>query len=78
MEKKIQETGMKLLWGTANAFSHKRYMSGASTNPDPEVFAYKAAQVKDCMDATLRLGGQNYVLMVFRQKSTQGIELLTP
>ena len=62
MEKKIQETGMKLLWGTANAFSHKRYMSGASTNPDPEVFAYKAAQVKDCMDATMRLGGENYVL----------------
>ena len=47
----------KLLWATANAFSHKRYMSGASTNPDPEVFAYKAAQVKDCMDATKRLGG---------------------
>ena len=37
-------------------------MSGASTNPDPEVFAYKAAQVKDCMDATMRLGGENYVL----------------
>ena len=62
MEQKINDSGMKLLWGTANAFSHKRYMSGASTNPDPEVFAYKAAQVKDCMDATMRLGGQNYVL----------------
>jgi xylose isomerase len=62
MESKMQETGTKLLWGTANAFSHKRYMSGASTNPDPEVFAYKAAQVKDCMDATQRLGGSNYVL----------------
>jgi len=62
MEKKMQDTDMKLLWGTANAFSHKRYMSGASTNPDPEVFAYKAAQVKDCMDATMRLGGENYVL----------------
>ena len=62
MEKKIDETGVKLLWGTANAFSHKRYMSGASTNPDPEVFAYVAAQVKDCMEATMRLGGQNYVL----------------
>ena len=62
MQEKISSTGMKLLWGTANAFSHKRYMSGASTNPDPEVFAYKAAQVKDCMDATIRLGGQNYVL----------------
>jgi xylose isomerase len=62
MESKMQYSGTKLLWGTANAFSHKRYMSGASTNPDPEVFAYKAAQVKDCMDATKRLGGSNYVL----------------
>ena len=62
MEKKISETGIKLLWGTANAFSHKRFMGGASTNPDPEVFAYAAAQVKDCMDATNRLGGENYVL----------------
>ena len=62
MEKKIDETGVKLLWGTANAFSHKRYMGGASTNPDPEVFAYAAAQVKDCMEATKRLGGENYVL----------------
>ena len=62
MQEKMTQTGTKLLWGTANAFSHKRYMSGASTNPDPEVFAYKAAQVKDCLDATLRLGGQNYVL----------------
>ena len=62
IEKKINETGVKLLWGTANAFSHKRYMSGASTNPDPEVFAYAAAQVKDCMEATMNLGGQNYVL----------------
>ena len=62
MEKKIQDTGVKLLWGTANAFSHKRYMGGASTNPDPEVFAYAAAQVKDCMEATKRLGGENYVL----------------
>ena len=62
MEKKIQQTGVKLLWGTANAFSNKRYMSGASTNPDPEVFAYVAAQVKNCLDITQRLGGQNYVL----------------
>tara|TARA_Y100000590_G_scaffold328075_1_gene372479 strand:- start:2812 stop:4125 length:1314 start_codon:yes stop_codon:yes gene_type:complete len=62
MEKKIEKTGIKLLWGTANAFSHKRYMSGASTNPDPEVFAYYAAQVKNCMDITKRLEGQNYVL----------------
>ncbi|SVA03877.1 uncharacterized protein METZ01_LOCUS56731, partial [marine metagenome] len=62
MEKKMSETGVKLLWGTANAFSHKRFMAGASTNPDPEIFAYAAAQVKDCMNATNRLGGENYVL----------------
>ena len=62
MEIKMKDTGVKLLWGTANAFSHKRYMGGASTNPDPEVFAYVAAQVKDCMDITKHLGGQNYVL----------------
>jgi len=62
IEKKMKATGVKLLWGTANAFSNKRYMSGASTNPDPEVFAYIAGQVKDCMDATMHLGGQNYVL----------------
>ena len=62
MENKIKYSGVKLLWGTANAFSHRRYMSGASTNPDPDVFAYIAAQVKDCMDATKYLGGQNYVL----------------
>ena len=62
MEKKLSKSKIKLLWGTANAFSHRRYMAGASTNPDPEVFAYKAAQVKDCMEATMRLGGQNYVL----------------
>ena len=62
MEKKINQSNTKLLWGTANAFSHKRYMGGASTNPNPEVFAYVAAQVKDCMEATMKLGGQNYVL----------------
>lgn len=61
-EKKIEETGVELLWGTANLFSHRRFMSGASTNPDPEVFAYSAATIKTCMDATYRLGGQNYVL----------------
>jgi len=52
----------KLLWGTANMFSHRRWMSGAATNPDPEVYAYAAATVKACMDATHKLGGQNYVL----------------
>jgi xylose isomerase len=59
---KQHETGMKLLWGTANLFSHRRFMSGASTNPDPEIFALAALQVKEAMDATLKLGGENYVL----------------
>ncbi len=58
----IDRTGVKLLWGTANLFSHPRYASGAATNPDPEVFAYAAAQVKHMMEVTHRLGGQNYVL----------------
>jgi xylose isomerase len=53
---------MKLLWGTANLFSHRRFMSGASTNPNPEIFALGALQVKEAMDATLKLGGANYVL----------------
>ena len=55
-------TGMKLLWGTANLFSHRRFMAGASTNPNPEIFAMAALQVKEAMDATLKLGGENYVL----------------
>ena len=59
---KMQESGVKLLWGTANLFSHPRYMSGAATNPDPDVFAYAAAQVKNAIDATHKLGGANYVL----------------
>jgi xylose isomerase len=59
---KQQATGVKLLWGTANLFSHRRFMSGASTNPDPEVFAMAALQVKEAMDATVRLGGANYVM----------------
>lgn len=59
---KQKKTGVKLLWGTANLFSHRRFMSGASTNPDPDVFAYSAATVKSCMDATKKLGGANYVL----------------
>lgn len=60
--RKQQETGMKLLWGTANLFSHRRFMAGAATNPDPEIFAMAALQVKEAMDATLKLGGENYVL----------------
>lgn len=60
--RKMADGGPKLLWGTANLFSHRRYMSGAATNPDPDVFAFSAATVKTCMDATHRLGGENYVL----------------
>jgi xylose isomerase len=61
-EKKMADTGVRLLWGTANLFSHPRYAAGAATNPDPEVFAYAAAQVKHAMEATHRLDGSNYVL----------------
>ncbi len=59
---KMETSKTRLLWGTANLFSHRRFMSGASTNPDPDVFAWSAATVKLCMDATHRLGGENYVL----------------
>ena len=59
---KMDDTGVKLLWGTANLFSHRRFMSGAATNPDPDVFAFSAATIKTCMDATIKLGGENYVL----------------
>ena len=58
----MDRTGVGLLWGTANMFSHPRFQAGAATNPDPELFAYAAAQVRHCMDATHRLGGENYVL----------------
>ncbi|HWM86779.1 MAG TPA: xylose isomerase [Kofleriaceae bacterium] len=58
----MRRSGVKLLWGTANLFSNRRYMSGAATNPDPEVFAFAAAQVKEILEATHRLGGENYVL----------------
>jgi xylose isomerase len=60
--RKMGETKVKLLWGTANLFSHRRYMSGAATNPDPEVFAQGAAQVKNALEVTHELGGANYVL----------------
>ena len=59
---KMEVSGTKLLWGTANLFTNRRFMSGAATNPDPDVFAYSAATVKSCMDATQKLGGENYVL----------------
>ena len=58
----MERTGVKLLWGTTNAFSHRRFMAGAATNPDPSAFRYAAAQVAHCMSATKRLGGANYVL----------------
>ena len=59
---KQQETGVNLLWGTANCFTNPRYAAGAATNPDPEVFACAATQVVHAMNATHKLGGQNYVL----------------
>jgi xylose isomerase len=62
IERKMSDTGVKLLWGTANLFSHPRYLAGAATNPNPEVFAYAAAQVKSALEATHRLHGANYVL----------------
>lgn len=60
-KEKQQETGIKLLWGTANVFGHKRYMNGAATNPDFNVVARAAVQIKNAIDATIELGGQNYV-----------------
>ena len=60
--KKMQKQRTKLLWGTANLFSNRRYMAGAATNPDPEVFAYAAGQVKNVLELTHHLGGANYVL----------------
>ena len=59
---KMEASQTRLLWGTANLFSHRRFMSGAATNPDPDVFAFSAATIKSCMDATAKLGGENYVL----------------
>ena len=59
---KMETSQTRLLWGTANLFSHRRFMAGAATNPDPDVFAFSAAAIKSCMDATAQLGGENYVL----------------
>lgn len=61
-EKEMKRTGIKLLWGTANLFSNARFCAGGSTNPNPDLYAYAAAQVKHAMDVTHRLGGENYVL----------------
>lgn len=60
-KEKMDETGVKLLWGTANLFSHPRYMNGGATNPDFNVVAYAGNQVKNALDATIKLGGENYV-----------------
>ena len=60
-KEKQAETGIKLLWGTANVFGHARYMNGAATNPDFDVVARAAVQIKNAIDATIELGGQNYV-----------------
>ena len=60
--KKMQSSRTRLLWGTANLFSNRRYMAGAATNPDPDVFAYAAGQVKQMLEVTHDLGGANYVL----------------
>ena len=62
-EEKMEATGIRLLWGTANAFSNPRYMCGASTNPDPEVFAYAASQVQNAMDATKTMLSQTISLL---------------
>jgi xylose isomerase len=61
LKQKQEETGVKLLWGTANLFSHMRYMNGAATNPDFHVLSHAGAQVKAALDATIELGGENYV-----------------
>lgn len=61
-EKEMKRTGIKLLWGTANLFSNARFCAGGSTNPNPDLYAYAAAQVKHALDVTHRLGGENYVL----------------
>ena len=60
--RKMETSRTRLLWGTANLFSNRRYMSGAATNPNPDVFAYAAGQVKNVLEATHELGGANYVL----------------
>lgn len=60
-KEKQTESGVKLLWGTANCFSNPRYMNGAATNPEFDVLAFAGAQVKNALDATIKLGGENYV-----------------
>lgn len=67
---RMNETGLKLLWGTANVFGHKRYMNGAATNPEFDVVARAAVQIKNAIDATIKLGGQNYVFWGGREGYT--------
>jgi len=62
MAQKISQSGVQLLWGTANLFSHPRYAAGAATNPNPDVFAWAAHQVRSMLEVTHKLGGANYVL----------------
>lgn len=61
LKEKMQESGIRLLWGTANCFSHPRYMHGAATSPEADIFACAAAQIKNALDATMALGGEGYV-----------------
>ncbi|MFA5210479.1 MAG: xylose isomerase, partial [Proteiniphilum sp.] len=61
VKEKMNATGIKLLWGTANVFGNKRYMNGAATNPNFDSVAYAATQIKNALDATIELGGENYV-----------------
>lgn len=67
---KMQESGIRNLWGTANVFGHKRYMNGAATNPDFDVVARAAVQIKNALDATMKLGGENYVFWGGREGYT--------
>ena len=67
---KMKATGIKLLWGTANVFGHKRYMNGAATNPEFGVVARAAVQIKNAIDATIKLGGTNYVFWGGREGYT--------
>jgi xylose isomerase len=61
IKKKMSETGIKCLWGTCNAFSHKRFMAGAGTSPSADIFAYAAAKIKKAVELTVKLGGTGYV-----------------
>lgn len=81
IKEKMAETGIKNLWGTANVFSHARYMNGAATNPDFDVVARAAVQIKNAIDATIELGGSNYVFWGGREgyetllNTNMGLEL---